>query len=370
MTKSRKKQNPKINKILLGVFSILIIGLVFLVVASIIYLSPVDKKNNKNIVFKVEQGWGKNIIADKLEEEGLIRNALIFKIYIKFNINKELYAGTYNLSKSMSVDEIIDVLNSNNSLENESISVTFIEGKRLTDYVKKISETFNYPEEEILKKLNDPEFLDRLIKNYWFITEDIKNEKLYYPLEGYLFADTYVLKKNSSIEEIIDTMINNMSKKLENYKEEIEISSLNIHQILTLASIVELEGASSDDRAGVAGVFYNRMNANMSLGSDVTTYYGVKKDFSHDLSMSNLRNCNPYNTSASSTCANEMQGKLPAGPIASPSYASITASIEPKKHDYYYFVADKNKKTYFSKTNSEHEATVSKLKKEGLWYQY
>lgn len=367
---SRKKQNPKINKIFLGIFSILIICLIALVITSVIYLSPVDKKDDSNIEFKVEQGWGKNIIADKLEDAGLIKNAFIFKIYIKFNINKELYAGTYNLSKNMSVNEIIDVLNSNDSLENESISVTFIEGKRLTDYVTKISETFNYKEEDIYKVLNDEAFLNKLIKNYWFVTNDIKNDKLYYPLEGYLFADTYTFKKNSSIEEILDTMINNMGKKLENYKNEIEISSLSIHEILTLSSIVELEGASSDDRAGVAGVFYNRLSANMSLGSDVTTYYGVKKDFSRDLSMRNLHDCNPYNTSAISTCASSMAGHLPVGPIASPSYASITATIEPKKHDYYYFVADKNKKTYFSKTNSEHERTVSKLKQNGLWYEY
>ena len=112
---------------------------------------------------------------------------------------------------------------------------------------------------------------------------------------------------------------------------------------------------------------YFIINSNETLGSDVTTYYGVKKDFSKDLSYSNLKACNGYNTRSESSCP--IIG-LPVGPIASPSFASISAVIEPEEHDYYFFVADKNKKTYFTKTYSEHTKTVSKLKKDGLWYEY
>ena len=162
-------------------------------------------------------------------------------------------------------------------------------------------------------------------------------------------------------------MIKTMGKKLEVYKDEITVSNLNIHELLTLASIIELEGAGSDDRAGVAGVFYNRIDAGWTLGSDVTTYYGVQKNFNKDLSWSNLKACNGYNTRAESSCP--IKG-LPVGPICSPSLNSISSAIEPKKNDYFYFVADKNKKTYFSKTYNEHTKVVSNLKKEGLWYQY
>lgn len=366
VTKNSKNKHA-ISKWLIILFGVIIAGLIGIIVISNIYLSPIDPKDDGNIVFVVEQGSSKNAIAEKLEKEGLIRNALFFKVYIKLNINKELYAGSYNLSKSMSVDEIIEVLNSNTSIENEGVTVTFIEGKRFTDYAKIISDNFNYTIDEIKEVASNEEFINKLIENYWFITEDIKNEKIYYPLEGYLFPDTYTFKKNATIEEILTKMIKTMGQKLEVYKDEITVSNLNIHELLTLASIIELEGAGSDDRAGVAGVFYNRIDAGWSLGSDVTTYYGVQKNFNKDLSWSNLKACNGYNTRAESSCP--IKG-LPVGPICSPSLNSISSTIEPKKSDYFYFVADKNKKTYFSKTYNEHTKVVSKLKKEGLWYQY
>ena len=341
--------------------------MVVFLVTSDYYLSPVDKKNDKLVEFEVASGTGKNVIADNLEKAGLIKNATVFKIYIKLNSNKELYAGTYNLSKNMTVNEIIDTLNSNNSLENEGVQVTFIEGKRLTDYVKKISESFDYSYDEIMDVIDSEEFIDRMIEKYDFVTKDIKQEGIYHPLEGYLFADTYEFKKNATIEEILDKMIYTMGKKIEIYNEDVVGSKYTIHELLTLASIVELEGASSDDRAGVAGVFYNRIDANWSLGSDATTYYAVGKDFSRDLSKNNLKSCNKYNTRSENTCG--FTG-LPIGPIDSPSLNSINAVMEPTEHDYYYFVADKNKKTYFSSTYKEHDKIIRELKSSGLWYQY
>ena len=158
-----------------------------------------------------------------------------------------------------------------------------------------------------------------------------------------------------------------MEQKLEVYKNEIEVSNYNVHELLTLASIIELEVANSADRAAVAGVFYNRLKANDTLGSDVTTYYGVQKDFSRELSKNNLKACNGYNTRGESSCP--IHG-LPIGPICSPSLASISAAIEPEKNDYYFFVADKNNKTYFSKTNAEHNKITSELIKNGLWYNF
>lgn len=367
MKKNKVKKLNLFQKIGIGLISLIVIFLATFLICSNIYLSPIDDKNDEIIEFVVESGSSKNKIAENLEKEGLIRSALFFKFYIKFNIDKELYAGTYNLTKSMSVDEIIEVLNSNKSLENEGISVTFIEGKRLSTYVTKISEVFGYDEEEIYNILEDKDFIESLKTKYWFITDDIDNEKIYYPLEGYLFPDTYEFNKSATIEDIITKMISTLGTKLEVYKDEIEISDLSIHEIMTLASIVELEGANSDDRAGVAGVFYNRLAGGWTLGSDVTTYYGVKKNFSKDLTYKDLKTCNGYNTRAESTC--QIIG-LPVGPIASPGLSSISAAIEPEQSDYYYFVADKNKKTYFNKTYGEHSKTVASLKKEGLWYEY
>ena len=360
-----KLKKKTISKILIIISSLVALTLLIFVILSINFLAPVDKKSEEVIEFNVPTGMGKNQIADELEKAGLIKNALFFKFYVKFNSNKELYAGTYNISKSMSVDEIIDTLNKGKSLENEAITVQFIEGKRLADYAKKISENFPYTEEEIIEVSKDKEFLNKLIKNYWFVTEDILNDKIYYPLEGYLFPNTYTfLNKDVSVKTIIETMLDEMDKQLAKYKEELQDSEYSIHQLLTLASIVELEGARSDDRASVAGVFYNRIKSGWTLGSDVTTYYYLKiDDFKISLNgNANLYTCDyAYNTRCSSFTG------LPVGPISNPGNDSIKSTIKYRVHNYYYFVADCNGKTYLSKNETEHYNTIEKLKRENNW---
>ena len=134
--------------------------------------------------------------------------------------------------------------------------------------------------------------------------------------------------------------------------------------MLTLASIVELEGASADDRAAVAGVFHNRINDGWVLGSDVTTYYYLKiDDFKQSLSASNgLYTCdNAYNTRCTSFVG------LPVGPISNPGLESIEGTINYRKHNYYYFVADCSGKTYLNKDMTGHYNTINKLKNENNW---
>ena len=185
-------------------------------------------------------------------------------------------------------------------------------------------------------------------------------------LEGYLYPNTYLFNEKSTIEEVIEKLLDSTSNELSAYKESILNSNYTVHEILTLASIVELEGANSDDRAGVAGVFYNRLNNGWSLGSDVTTYYAAQIDFGdRDLYQYEIDDVNDYNTRVAA-----MAGKLPVGQICSPSKLSINAVLNPGKHDYFYFVADKNKKTYFSKNYNEHVTIINQLKRDGLWFVY
>ena len=156
---------------------------------------------------------------------------------------------------------------------------------------------------------------------------------------------------NNAKKEIIEKMIATMDSKVSVYKDEISKSNYTIHQLITLASIVELEGSRSNDRKGVAGVFYNRLNAGMSLGSDVTTYYAAKVEMNErDLYKAEIDSVNAYNTRSAS-----MAGKLPVGPICNPGIESIEAALKPKKSDYYYFVADKNGKVYFDKEELDSE---------------
>ncbi len=348
---------------------ILIISLlVCLVIALISYgfyiysLNPVDEDSEENITFQISSGETLNTIIDNLKSNGLIKNTLTMKVYTKLNPGIP-QAGTYILNKSMSAKEIYEsIIDGRVTLD--TVWVTFIEGKRLTNYASVISEHFPYTDEEVMAKLDDVEYLKVLIDKYDFLTEDILNEEIYHPLEGYLFPDTYEFLSDATLEEIIERMLDQTNSKLLSYTALIDESKLSIHEIMTLSSIVELEGARSTDRKGVAGVFYNRLDKGMTLGSDVTTYYAVGKDFSSDLTWSDLNSCNGYNTRGS--C---VKG-LPVGPIASFSLTSLDAVLNPVSHDYLYFVADINGNTYFSKTSEEHSKVVSKLKSEGLWYEY
>lgn len=366
--KAEMTKTDKVSKTLSKVvLIILIVGFVLLASLAgfcVVNMMPVDANNSTPITFVVDKGMGKSAVADKLKREGIIRNALVFKIYLRITDDSVFYPGTYTLNKSMNASEIIKIINSGGKEDSEDISITFIEGKRFPYYVNKISETFGYSEEEILRVSSNQEFLNKMINKYWFMTTDILNKDIYYPLEGYLFPDTYSFKKDASIETILETLIRQLGEKLEIYKTDMETSKYSIHGLLTLASMVELEAVSAEDRENVARVFVNRLEKNIPLGSDVTAYYAHKKEMtvSNQLSNGELNACNAYNTRG--TCA--IKG-LPVGPICSSSYSSITAAINPAENDYLFFVADIKNKVYFSMTNDEQLKKINELRKQNLW---
>lgn len=346
----------------------IIILVLILLIPIIIYNYSLSSVSNKNeeVIFEVQEGSTYSSLGKSLKEKNLIKSELSYKIYIKLNKPNNLQAGEFNLNKNMNVKKIIETLSKGSTTSKDNINITFKEGINMRSIVKQIVNNTDITEEEIYNKLKDENYLNELIDKYWFINEEIKNKKIYYSLEGYLFPDTYEVNSKGSIEDIFNVMLNNMERKLEPYKEDILKSKYSIHNILTLASIIEMEAANSDDRVGVAGVFYNRLNSGWSLGSDVTTYYGIKVDVSErDLYQTEIDTYNDYNTRHS-----KMAGKLPISPICIPSIESIKAAINPTKHNYYYFVADKNKKTYFFKNYNEHVSKISELKRNGLWYEY
>lgn len=357
------------KKKLIIIISIIIVIIAILIGLYFYGLTPASKSNEIKL-FTITTGTGKMDIINNLKKEGLIKSKISSYIYVIFNRDLNLQAGKYEISPNMSVKEILDKINDGKIKEEKNqntFSITFVEGKRFPYYASKIAEATNKTKEEVIAELSDKEYLKELINKYWFLTDDILDDKIYYPLEGYLFPSTYEFYKNSSIKDIVKVMLDTLGSKLKTYEETINNSKYNIHEILTLASIVEVEGAGSDDRAGVAGVFYNRLKAGDSLGSDATTYYAARVEFSErDLYNKEIYDCNNgYNTRG--TCN---IGKLPVGPICCPSIGALIATINPEEHDYYFFVADKYKKTYFTKTNSEHESKVRELQAAGLWYTY
>lgn len=349
------------------IISIIVIGLILLgIILYNVGLKAVSSDNTE-IEFIIDEGSTYYSVINKLKDENLIKNELCFKIYIKLNNKTRLEAGTYKLRKNMSVKEIVRILDKGNNYNPDAINITFKEGKNMRWIASTIASNTNNKVEDVYALLNDKNYLNELINEYWFIDESILNTNIYYSLEGYLFPNTYeYMNKDVPVKEIFKSMLDEMDNKISPFKEDILNNKYTVHELLTLASIVELEGRANSDRAGIAGVFYNRLNNNDTLGSDVTTYYAIKVDMNErDLYLEEINDNNNYNTRS-----NYLAGKLPIGPISNPSLDSIKAVLYPTNSDYYYFVADKNGKTYFTYTYSEHLSKRDELIKAGLWYTY
>lgn len=192
--------------------------------------------------------------------------------------------------------------------KNSNFNITFVEGKTISYIAKTIANSTNNTEQDVYDLLNDETYIDSLIQKYWFITDEIKNDNIYYSLEGYLFPDTYAFEdKNVTVKEIFKTMLDQMDKVLSNHKSDIQKSNYSVHEILSMASVIENEAIHDKDRKDVSSVLYNRLGYNMSLGSDVTTYYAFKIELgSRDLNSSEINTYNPYNTRGP-----RMEGKIP-----------------------------------------------------------
>ena len=324
---------------------ILIIG-VFFTIIGLLYNhysgSVSSNKTEKSIT--INAGTTNEKIGDILIENNLIKNKLFFKLYLKiFNINN-LKAGTYKLNESMTLADIVNILKEGNNYSEEEISITFQEGINMRKIAKIIASNTNNTYDDVMTLVSDKTYLEEVINKYWFIDNSILNSDIYYPLEGYLFPNTYrFTNKDVQVKEIFTKLLNEMESVLNKYKTDIEKSSYSVHELLTLASICELEVNKDSDRSKVVGVFLNRLAKKMSLGSDITTRYAIKLDDTRALTKSEYATVNAYNTRSST-----MAGKLPAGPIGMVSKSSIEASIYPDSNNYLYFISNiKTNETFF-----------------------
>ncbi|MBO5397341.1 MAG: endolytic transglycosylase MltG [Clostridia bacterium] len=320
-------------------------------------------KSEEMHLVTIPEGKGISSIAELLENEGVIKSAIACKIYCKINNVTKLQAGNYEINAQTDTPTILAQIAGGSVVSNE-VRITFIEGKNMKWYAKAISENTNNTEDDVFDLLKDEEYIDSLIEKYWFITDEIKNEDIYYPLEGYLLPDTYTFEsKDVTVKEIFDVILGFTDKFLSKHKDEFKYT---VHQTLTLASMAELEGKSTEDRSEIIGVFLNRINVGMSLGSDVTTYYAFGVDMAEsNLTVKQINTYNPYNTRGPN-----MISKIPIGPICNMSKDAIEATLNPTETEALYFVADKNGKVYFTNSDEEHKEKIAELKKEGLWFTY
>lgn len=352
-----------IKKVVFAVISLVIIAIMSVIGWYFLEIQAVNKKEGQVIRVEIQEGSGTSAIANMLEKNNAIKNATAMKIYAKLNKINNLQAGKYDIDNSESLSTILSHIQKG-EVVNEEVKITFVEGKNMRSVAKVIAQNTSNTEQDVFDLLEDEEYIDSLIEKYWFLTDSIKNEDIYYPLEGYLLPDTYSFENEDvSVKTIFNVMLNYMDSFLTENKDDIKY---DIHELMTLASIAELEGSSLEDRKEIVGVLVNRLNKNMSLGSDVTAYYAFKVDMGErNLYAKEIKKENPYNTRGPN-----MNGKLPVGPICNPSKEAILAALNYTKTDNLYFVADKNKKVYFTKTNDEHIKKISELKSKGLWYEY
>lgn len=342
---------------------ILILSFTFVVLGCTVYNYKIGPVSNSTEAIEVviPNGTSTKEVAKILKEKGLIRDETFFLLYIKlFHVNS-IKASTYQLTPNMGVKNIVKVLEAGNSYNPDVVQITFKEGINMRQIATLISENTNSTYDEVIAKANDMEYINSLIENYWFITDEIKNDDIYYKLEGYLFPNTYEFRnKDVTVEEIFNTMIKAMANALDPYRSIIETGELSVHEILTLASMVEKEAAREQDRSKVASVFINRIDHQMSLGSDVTTRYALKIDDPKKvLSKAQYQTKNPYNTRVTD---GSMNGKLPIGPICTVSLSSIKASVEPEDTDYIYFIANiQTLETFFFNNANDFEQKKQEL---------
>ena len=299
-------------------------------------------KEDASVSFSVNAGDNKIKIVSNLKKAGLIKSKFTTLAYVFINPSLNLQAGKYTFNKKQNAISIINQINDGKIDQIvKTINITFVEGKSIETYLKQIEANFDITYDDMIKTLKDEKFLDSLIKDYSFITNDIKNKDIYYSLEGYLYPDTYEFYENSSFETIVRTMLNNTKKKLSTL--DLKESKYSIHELLTIASIIEQEAVNKEDREKVSQVIYTRLDKKMALGMDVTAYYGSHLSLKETITTKELNAVNPYNTRNLSFIG------LTVGPICKPSLESINAALNPSDTNFEYFYADINTgKVYFA----------------------
>lgn len=370
--KKRQKTNSLAGKIALCLITAIIIAL--LATGFFVYryvdssIKPLDSSSTEYITVDIPEGSGNKYIGQILEKAGVIKSATVFNYYTKFKNYSNFQSGYYNLQASMDLDEICKLLKEGGTPQPEKPSLGKIlvtEGytiKQISEAVTKNSAKKNastpYSSEDFMKVVQDEAFISKMAAKYPKLLSSLPSaDQVTYRLEGYLFPATYSYYKETSMEDIVEEMISTMDSYMSQYYDTIAASGKSVNDVLTLASLVEKEGSTDDDRRNIASVFYNRMNNNMPLQSNIAILYAMGKlgeetslaaDASIDTSIDS-----PYNVYTNT-------GLMP-GPVDSPSLAAIEATVNPASTDYYYFVADvKTGKVYYSENFDDHQANVEK----------
>ena len=305
-------------------------------------------ENCPTLSFVIDEGETTTNIANKLEQAGIIRSALAFRIYMKLEAtDRTLKTGTYTLSKDMNIEEIVKRFNE--GAKAKTFRITFLPGATLTSVRARLLEV-GYKAEEIdaaFQKQYDHPLL--------------KSKPASASLEGYIYGDTYEFYATASVENVLTRTFDEMYQviKKEGLEAKYKAKGFTLHQGITLASVVQSEAGimSAEDQQTVAQVFLTRLSKNMVLGSDAIIAYHANqvnpnRDKS-DMSYLDTTPC-PWNS-------RKCQG-LPPTPISSPGKPALLAVANPSNTDYLFFIsgydADGEVKMYYAHTAAEHESNI------------
>ncbi|MFT8320184.1 MAG: endolytic transglycosylase MltG [Bacillus sp. (in: firmicutes)] len=355
---AERQNEAKIVRKIVGITAIALI-LVIGIVATTGYLyiksalKPVDPGSKKEIIVDIPIGSSVSGIAQALEDKGLVKNARVFKYYVKFKNESNFMAGEYHMNPSMTFTQIVDSLKTGKILQKPIFSLTIPEGKQLDEIAALIAKKTNQKEKDITKQLNDESFIQTLMNKYPdMLTTEILAKNVKHPLEGYLFPATYSFyKKDPSLADIVTVMLDKTESIVLNYQGEMESNELTVHQFLTMSSLIEKEATQKADRDKIASVFYNRIKEGMPLQTDPTVLYAQGKHKAK-VTYKDLEVKSPYNTYKNKG--------MPPGPIANSGTMSMEAALHPDQTDFLYFLASKDGKVYFSKTLKEHNKLKEK----------
>ena len=346
--KGRHSAGKSIIKTIIWILCIIIVsvGLAFGVIYAGADYMGIGFGRGSDVTIEIEQGMSTEQIAEELKEAGAVKIPLLFRVYTKFkHYDSQFKYGVYSFNTEAGYEAISQMLIEEGALA-QSVKVTIPEMSSIDDIAEILEENGVCTKSDFINEVQNGEF------GYDFI-DDIPVDNVYYRLEGYLFPETYDFY-NFDSEECAHLAVEKMLKTLDDkltdgMMQKISESGYTLHEIMTMASIVELEaGGSPDEMANVAAVFYNRLESDdfTTLGSSPTRKY-------------------PYGGGKYNTY--ESPG-LPPGPLCSPSLKSIEASIEPTEDfDYYYFVTDASMKFYYNKTLAEHNSTIARLQAANNW---
>ncbi len=347
----RQGEAKVVRKIVMIAAIILVIIVGIIGVGGYFYLNsalkPVDAENKTEKAVEIPIGSSVSGIGKVLEDNGIIKDARVFKYYVKLRNESGFMAGTYELSPSMTMSEIMSALKTGNVGQEVVFKITVPEGKQLEQIAGIIAEKTNQSAEEVFEQLNDDSFVKAMMKKYpSILTDEILDKDIKYPLEGYLFPATYdYFSEEPTIEEIITPMLKKTNEVIEKYWAEMEAQEYTPHTLLTMASLIEEEATAQVDRDKIASVFYNRLDTDMPLQTDPTVLYAHGEHKARTL-YKDLEIDSPYNTY-------KYNGLTP-GPIANAGETSIDAALFPEETEYLYFLATPSGEVLFSKTLDEH----------------